>query len=94
MTSKLFTNIFVFALMTAVAGGSMLITSDAEAGKKNRDVQIQNYDFDTPHDGFEGFDNTGGYCSYRKTPKRVCSYKKNGKKVCKIKGWTLTQICQ
>ena len=94
MTSKLFTNVFVLALMTAVAGGSMLIASDAEAGKKRNDVQIQHYHFDTPHDGFEGFDNTGGYCSYRKTPKRVCVYTKRGKKVCKIKGWTLTQICQ
>ncbi|MGH1417362.1 MAG: hypothetical protein ACRBCJ_00720 [Hyphomicrobiaceae bacterium] len=80
-------------LSMSVAGGLMAVTPVAEA-KKGRDVQEQSYDFKEPHEGFEGFDNTGGYCSYRKVPKRVCKVRKNGKRVCKVKGWTLTQICQ
>ncbi|MGH1417361.1 MAG: hypothetical protein ACRBCJ_00715 [Hyphomicrobiaceae bacterium] len=94
MTLKIFSNVFALALVGAVAGGSMLITSDAEAGKGKRDVIVQTYDFATPHEGFEGFDNTGGYCSYRKEPKRICFYTSSGKRKCKVKGWRLVQICQ
>ncbi len=93
MAKNTSTKFFAIVLSLSVAGGLTLSVPDAEA-KKGRDVQEQSYDFKEPHDGFEGFDNTGGYCSYRKVPKRVCTVRKNGKRVCKVKGWTLTQICQ
>ncbi len=89
--TKFFTQMFAIALIGTVVGGSMFIASDAEA-KKGREVQIQTYDFKDPHDGYEGTAG-GGYCSYRKEPKRKC-FSKSGKRVCKVVGWRLVQICQ
>lgn len=85
-------NTFAVALIAAVAGASLLAPTNAEAGKVGKDVVQKNFDFATPHDGYEGFSNVGGFCSYYKTPIRVCKKVRGGKKCKKV--WRLTQTCQ
>ncbi len=93
ITNKLIKTIFASVLTVGIAASTMLVTSEAEAGRGGRGHYVQKYELDRPLHGYEGHTHRGYYCSYKRLPNRVCTPTASGES-CKVVGWTLEQTCQ
>jgi hypothetical protein len=76
------------ALATAAALAPLLAGTAAEAGGRGKDYLVQEYFFNEPMNGKQGFEGAF-YCSYIKQPVEVPLPNGGTKKV-----WKLTQVCQ
>jgi hypothetical protein len=80
--------VVIAGLTTAI----VLLSDQAEA-RRGKGYYSQQYKFDRPLRGYEGWVFPGYYCTYKRYPRRVCHYDKRGRERCRIAGWTLEQIC-
>jgi hypothetical protein len=76
------------AALVAAALAPVLAGTKAEAGGRAKDHFVQEYYFDQPMNGKQGFEGAY-YCSYIKQPVEVPLSSGGTKKI-----WKLTQVCQ